>query len=60
LPARVPEHDPEKWRPVFGKDHAQTENPKRALTQGAGNVDEYISGIGDDLHVPAEGPLRNP
>jgi hypothetical protein len=20
----VPEHDPEKWKPVFGKDHAQT------------------------------------
>jgi hypothetical protein len=19
-------HDPEKWEPVFGKDHAQTEN----------------------------------
>ena len=33
---------------------------KRALTEGAENVDEYISGIGDDLYVPAEGPLRNP
>src|SRR5262245_29720194 len=21
---REPEHDPEKWRPVFGTDHAQT------------------------------------
>ncbi|WP_210242935.1 hypothetical protein [Nitrobacter winogradskyi] len=20
------EHDPEKWRPVFGEDHAQTKN----------------------------------
>jgi hypothetical protein len=20
---KSPEHDPEKWRPVFGKDHAQ-------------------------------------
>jgi hypothetical protein len=20
----VPEHDPEKWKPVFRKDHAQT------------------------------------
>jgi hypothetical protein len=20
------EHDPEKWRPVFGKDHAQTKS----------------------------------
>ena len=20
------EHDPEKWEPVFGKDHAQTRN----------------------------------
>jgi hypothetical protein len=20
------EHDPEKWKPVFGKDHAQTKN----------------------------------
>jgi hypothetical protein len=20
------EHDPEKWKPVFGKDHAQTQN----------------------------------
>jgi hypothetical protein len=26
LPAAPPlvEHDPEKWEPVFGKDHAQT------------------------------------
>jgi hypothetical protein len=26
LPAMwaFPEHDPEKWTPVFGKDHAQT------------------------------------
>jgi len=23
------EHDPEKWKPVFRKDHAQTKNPKR-------------------------------
>jgi hypothetical protein len=22
----VLEHDPEKWEPVFGKDHAQTRN----------------------------------
>jgi hypothetical protein len=22
------EHDPEKWIPVFGKDHAQTKNQK--------------------------------
>jgi hypothetical protein len=22
--AAVPEHDPEKWKPVFRKDHAQT------------------------------------
>jgi 3-(3-hydroxy-phenyl)propionate hydroxylase len=22
--ARALEHDPEKWEPVFGKDHAQT------------------------------------
>jgi hypothetical protein len=21
--ARSPEHDPEKWKPVFGKDHAK-------------------------------------
>jgi hypothetical protein len=21
------EHDPEKWKPVFGKDHAQTNMP---------------------------------
>jgi hypothetical protein len=20
-------HDPEKWKPVFGKDHAPTKNP---------------------------------
>jgi hypothetical protein len=25
-PARASEHDPEKWEPVFGKDHAQTES----------------------------------
>jgi hypothetical protein len=23
---RVLEHDPEKWEPVFGKDHAQTKS----------------------------------
>jgi hypothetical protein len=23
-PIAVPEHDPEKWEPVFGKDHAPT------------------------------------
>jgi hypothetical protein len=23
------EHDPEKWEPVFGKDHAQIKNLKR-------------------------------
>jgi hypothetical protein len=32
---------------------------KRALTEGAENVDEYVSCIGDDLYVPAEGPFRN-
>src|SRR5258708_30081774 len=25
----VPEHDPEKWMPVFRKDHAQSKNLKR-------------------------------
>jgi hypothetical protein len=24
--ARRLEHDPEKWKPVFGKDHAQTKS----------------------------------
>jgi hypothetical protein len=24
--ARTLEHDPEKWEPVFGKDHAQTKS----------------------------------
>jgi hypothetical protein len=24
--ATAQEHDPEKWNPVFGKDHAQTKN----------------------------------
>jgi hypothetical protein len=23
---RAPEHDPEKWVPVLGKDHAQTKS----------------------------------
>jgi hypothetical protein len=23
------EHDPEKWKPVFGQDHAQTNNLDR-------------------------------
>ena len=23
-----PEHDPEKWKPVFGQDHARNEEPK--------------------------------
>jgi hypothetical protein len=27
--AVVPAHDPEKWRPVFGKDHAQNEELER-------------------------------
>src|SRR3954467_10700074 len=26
LPRRSIEHDPEKWKPVFGKDHAQTKS----------------------------------
>ena len=25
-PVRRPEHDPEKWNPVFGSDHAQTQD----------------------------------
>jgi hypothetical protein len=24
--ATGPEHDPEKWEPVFGQDHAQTKS----------------------------------
>ena len=24
LGTKIPPHDPEKWAPVFGKDHAQT------------------------------------
>jgi hypothetical protein len=24
MPTFILEHDPEKWEPVFGKDHAQT------------------------------------
>jgi hypothetical protein len=24
-----PEHDPENWKPVFRKDHAQTKKPER-------------------------------
>jgi hypothetical protein len=27
------EHDPEKWKPVFRKDHAQTQNPDLDLIQ---------------------------
>jgi len=27
------EHDPEKWAPVFGKDHAQTKSQSPALIQ---------------------------
>jgi hypothetical protein len=23
------EHDPEKWEPVFGKDHTQTKSPHK-------------------------------
>jgi hypothetical protein len=23
---KFPEHDPEKWEPVFGKDHAQAKS----------------------------------
>jgi hypothetical protein len=32
---------------------------KRALIEGAENVDEYPSYIGDDLYVPAAGPFCN-
>jgi hypothetical protein len=28
--ARRLEHDPEKWEPAFGKDHAQTNNEQAA------------------------------
>jgi hypothetical protein len=27
------EHDPKKWKPVFGKDHAQTNNLDHDLVQ---------------------------
>jgi hypothetical protein len=27
VPAGRLEHDPEKWKPVFGNDHAQTKTP---------------------------------
>jgi hypothetical protein len=33
-PSRGLEHDPEKWRRVFGKDHAQTENQSMILKSG--------------------------
>jgi hypothetical protein len=26
--APASEHDPEKWKPVFGKDHALTKDPE--------------------------------
>jgi hypothetical protein len=26
IEGRIFEHDPEKWEPVFGKDHAQTKS----------------------------------
>jgi hypothetical protein len=26
-------HDPEKWTPVFGKDHAQTKRLERMMTR---------------------------
>src|SRR6267142_5161676 len=29
--ATEPEHDPEKWKPVFGKDHAQTKKTSAAV-----------------------------
>jgi hypothetical protein len=28
-PVRNLEHDPEKWKPVFRKDHAQSKKPDR-------------------------------
>jgi ribosome maturation factor RimP len=34
-----PEHDPEKWKPVFGKDHAQDRNRRDHLTERMTDTD---------------------
>jgi hypothetical protein len=42
------EHDPEKWIPVFGKDHAPMQNPRRSTVvfgydgEAEGGVDRLI------------------
>src|SRR5215470_840095 len=47
------EHDPEKWSAVFGKDHAQDENPGRAMSEAETEVQIMRLPHGGDLPLPA-------
>ena len=38
------EHDPEKWRPVFGQDHARTNNQDQSIRSRA-NTKSFIESI---------------
>src|SRR5689334_21353425 len=46
------EHDPEKWKPVFGKDHAQNLAPLLDLDAGGG--DHLAPAVDLPLHVFGE------
>jgi enamine deaminase RidA (YjgF/YER057c/UK114 family) len=48
----ITEHDPEKWVPVFGKDHAP-ENAGRRRRAMAGTVEKKLADLGITLHSPA-------
>jgi hypothetical protein len=51
------EHDPEKWKPVFGKDHAQTEILNRMPTAGVKSVlGNFAAGL---LPSPQPSPGRS-
>src|ERR1700751_5443417 len=50
--ADVLEHDPEKWIPVFGRDHAQNEDPTR-------DPEKWIPVFGRD-HAQNEDATHDP
>jgi hypothetical protein len=45
------EHDPEKWEPVFGEDHAQTESHSQRCAGPCGGAGLRLSCISAPGHV---------
>jgi hypothetical protein len=55
--APASKHDPEKWRPVFGKDHAQTKALASPLSTGVRPLTHRQICIGGRVNTFA---LKNP